>query len=334
MNSRLKAVLLTLILTTLTAAAAPAFINRAEAVDLTYVVVAPAVNKYYINTTAPGAQFMFNVSVVNVTNLQNWQIMLTYNDTYLNLVEISLPLDNVFEGANRSIIQGPPIVLPGSVTWGATYIIAEPSFPYWTFNGTGTLCQIALEILDPTTPLPISVNLTMINKGTDTFMIDGAYHDISFDILNGQFLYTYFTSVHHTATVPPNDYTIVTVSDGTIAPNAVTFPEGIGVAKVAFNVSGATGYTAFVNVSIPKNMMWVEGEPWQVHVNSALADITVTENSTHTFIYFELTFSSTETVIVRGTHIIPEPTAMLLLALMIASAAAVVISKTSFKKKW
>jgi len=330
MNSRLKAVLLTLILTTLTAAAAPAFINRAEALT-TYVVVAPTVNKYYINTTAPGTRFMLNVSVVDVIDLQNWQIMLTYNDTYLNFVNITLPEDHVFEGANRSIIQGLPIILPGSVTWGATYILAEPSF--WTFNGTGTLCQIELEILDPPT-LPVSFNLTLANKGLDTFLINGAYYDILFDILNGQFLYTYFTSVQHTATVPPNDYTIETVSDGTITPNAVTFPNGTTVSEIAFNVSGATGYTAFVNVSIPKNMLWVEGEPWQVKVNDVLVGSTVTENSTHTFIYFELTFSSIRTVRVIGTHIIPEPTAVLLLALMIASAAAVVITKTSFKKKW
>jgi len=199
-----KTVLTVLILGTLMVALIPMFVYRTQvntvnALGGTKLVILPATNKFYTNVTKPGSKFWINATVQNVTDLQNWQIMLAWDPNLLNFSQIRLPNDHVFAPIDnsiypgtpgaRSMIQPPPISNPGSVSWGCTYIIAPPSLPYWTFNGTGTLCQIELEILAPPNPRSATCNLTFANPGVDTFLIDGEFMDISFTRTPGSFEY-------------------------------------------------------------------------------------------------------------------------------------------------
>ena len=165
----------------------------ANAVSNTVEAINPIDGTHDFNYTAGTAatQFVINVSVVEVTDLQNWQIKLTWNATLLDFVEISLPSDHVFVGAARTVIQGPPVTNPGEVTWGATYINTSP-FPYWTFNGTGRLCQVKLqikqEVVDPSEGESfVSCSLAFAGHGSDTFLVDGLGHDIVFTEVNGYY---------------------------------------------------------------------------------------------------------------------------------------------------
>ncbi len=161
----------------------------------TKLKVLPATNRFYANVTLPGSTFTVNVTVVDVVDLQNWQIKLTWDPALLTYVSISLPPDHVFAGSGKAMITPPPEVGPGYVIWGCTYI----NSPYWTFNGTGTLCQVKLKILAPPT-FPATCNLTFTEIGYNTFLINGPGYDIPFTVEPAT--YTYIDELKVTLSPP------------------------------------------------------------------------------------------------------------------------------------
>lgn len=155
-------------------------------------VINPLTGDKWFNFTivdkSVGDNIIVNVTVADVVDLANWQIKFTWNSTLLTYVNIALPSDHVFSKSGKSMITPPPTVDPDSVIWGCTYI----NDPYWTFNGTGTLCQVTLEIIygvGPTPPSEVSCNLALANKGADTFLLDGSGSDIPFTPRDGYYDY-------------------------------------------------------------------------------------------------------------------------------------------------
>jgi len=164
-------------------------VTAADVVAGATIKLLPVENIFLANIASPGTDFTVNAMVVNVTDLQNWQIKLTWDPNLLSFVNITLPSDNVFAGSGKSLIVPPPGVYADGVMWGATYI----NDPYWTFNGTGTLCRIALKILDPPS-FPAVTNLTLAELGFNTFLLDGtAFRDIAFNAQDG--IYRYIETV-------------------------------------------------------------------------------------------------------------------------------------------
>ena len=183
-----KKAFITMILTVLIVALIPILMpTRANAAANTRLKILPVQNTFYANTTSPGDTFVVNATVDNVTELKNWEIKLTWDPTVLNFTNATRPADHVFAGtvlAGNTLIAPAPIIETGAVTWGCTYLVSNP----WTFNGTGTLCQITFKILTPTA-LPATCSLTLVNPISDTFLLDGLMHDIPFDIEQGYFTY-------------------------------------------------------------------------------------------------------------------------------------------------
>jgi hypothetical protein len=146
---------------------------------------------YTTDTLSVGATIVINITVVGVTDLQNWQIKLTWDASMLSYVSAVLPSDHVFSQSGKSMILGGPTSTADSVSFGCTYI----NTPYWTFNGTGQLCQVTLQVTDaPTDPISDperTCDLALVNPPTDTFILNGAGHDITFSIVNGRFFYEY-----------------------------------------------------------------------------------------------------------------------------------------------
>jgi hypothetical protein len=150
------------------------------------IVVSPSYRvdrTFYTNETFPGTNFVVNVTVVDVVDLQNWQIGMNWDPTVMEYVNIRLPHeDNIFTPSHRSLVTPPPDIGAGYVVWGATYI----NSPYWTFNGTGKLCEVEFRLLPTPDPLPITFNLT-ISPYDETLLLDGNAHDIPFTIEDGTF---------------------------------------------------------------------------------------------------------------------------------------------------
>ena len=288
------------------------------------VIPADGITTFYTNTTAVGSEIILNVTVVDVTDLQNWQIKLTWDPTLLNFTDIWLPSDHVFAGANRQMVTPPPEVGPGYVVWGCTYI----NEPYWTFNGTGTLCQVKLKIIRQPYAPQSSCVLGLVNQYEDTFIINGAGYDIPFLIQNTTYTYKLVSPVVHQLL----DFTILTYTNTSIIANAINY--NIAGAWIKFlNITGAPGTAAYVNITLPKALIW---DAWEVYIDDVEVTPQIASDATNTYIYVEFTFGDNynKTIKVVGSGMVPEQTHMLLLALLFASLLAIAMSKTSFRKKF
>ncbi len=74
--------------------------------------------------------------------------------------------------------------------------------------------------------------------------------------------------------------------------------------EISFDVSGLVDTIGFCNVTIPKALLY--GEPWTVLIDGAPVPLTMTENATHSCLYFTYAHS-THTIQIIGTWVISPP---------------------------
>jgi hypothetical protein len=306
--------------------------TKATPADETKLQILPATNTFYINTVPPGTIITLNITVVNVTDLFTWQVAVHWDPTMLNYSKIGLPLNHVFAGKQFYEI-GPDI----HYTEGTVYYslaLAQATIP--TFNGTGTLCQLNLTILKPTT-LPLSCDIEFLNpppaSPSDTFLLNHNGLDITFTSESSTYNYLLMEHVTHTVSYLGTDYTVETYSNASITPDCI---ELNGTAKmITFDAIGYYGNAAFVNVTIPKALLNASITGWKVYVNGTqlpAGQIQITENATDTFVYAEFS-TSVNTVGIQGTWIVPELSSMFIFLIMAASSTVIVASKFKLRQK-
>lgn len=292
------------------------------------IVPAEGSATFYTNETVVGDKIVFNVTVANVNDLQNWAVKVTWDPTLLNYSNIRLPDDHVFLGANRAMILSAKVYGPGYVVWGCTYI----NSPYWTFNGSGVLCQVELEVIRQPTPPESSCILNIAKEYyISSSLLNGTSGTIPFAVETSTYRYILVPRVLHALL----DQTVETYSNGTIRANSV-FQSDTETA-INFTVYGAPGTGAFVNVTIPKSLLNATGTPWKVYLGGV--DVTsqaniITTDPTYTYVYLEFTFNSPATIKIVGTWIVPELANMFLLLFLLASLMTLILAKASTKKKW
>jgi len=99
---------------------------------------------------------------------------------------------------------------------------------------------------------------------------------------------------------------------------------------IRFYAEGINGTLGFCNVTIPKELL--KGEPWTLMLNGTSWPFTLTENETHSFIYFTYTHISTYEVTIQGTWVIPEiPSTFILAMSMLTCLIAITLWKTKRK---
>gem|GEM_PF-2854063 len=100
--------------------------------------------------------------------------------------------------------------------------------------------------------------------------------------------------------------------------------------QISFQVSGETGNSGYCNVTIPKTLL--RGEPWKVKVNGTDWSFILSDNETHSFLYFNYTHSSTYEVTIQGTWAVPEfPSAIVLPLFMLTTLIATILLKKKRK---
>jgi len=300
---------------------------RALPTPTTTVSVIPegGVATFYSNETKVGDKIVFNVTAGNVNDLQNWQIKVTWDPTLLKYSDIWLPDDHVFSQIDpaRSMILSDVDFGPNYVAWGCTYI----NDPYWTFNGTGTLCQIELEIIRQPSLAGSSCVLDIAKEHyISSNLLNGSAATIPFNVETATYTYILVSPVKHTVL----GYTVLTYTNTSIIANSI-LPTVTDTSITLFNITGASGTRAYVNFTLPKAL--IHDSPWLVYLNGTLVTPQITEDTTNAYIYLEFTFASERAIKVKGTWIVPEFANMLLIALLIASLMAVILAKTSIKKK-
>jgi len=148
------------------------------------LAILPQSNIFYNNQTTLPHIFIVNITIINVTQLTLWQVGITWNESILSFVNMTIPSDNVFAG-QATLVAGPDPSTPGKVVMGA--ILTPGGIP---FNGTGTLCQLALNTTAYTS-LPVSSNISFYGVPPThppiTFLCNGTYDDMIFQAENSTY---------------------------------------------------------------------------------------------------------------------------------------------------
>jgi hypothetical protein len=138
---------------------------------------------------------------------------------------------------------------------------------------------------------------------------------------------TNYERIVHTISYPPTTFTVVTVSDKLVS--TIIFNQTGGY--LHFNVTQYYSWEGFVNVTIPKNLMWLVNpltDEWVVLVNDTSVTPIVSENSTHTTLKIPLNFADTANVHIFSTGIIPEYALPALMTIfLVLTLVALVMSK-------
>ena len=120
-------------------------------------------------------------------------------------------------------------------------------------------------------------------------------------------------------------YNVDVVSNSTVSGFQFNPSEG---ALLRFNVTGDDGTAGFCRVAIPKDLLWVE-DGWTVYVGEESVNYEIIPDNDYAYLYFTYNHS-TQTVIIQGTHVIPEFTSFIILPLL---ALITFIATILLKKK-
>lgn len=124
-------------------------------------------------------------------------------------------------------------------------------------------------------------------------------------------------------------YNVDVVSNSTVSEFQFNPSEG---ALLRFNVTGEDGTSGFCRVTVPKDLLWAE-HGWTVYVGEESVNYTIIPDNGYTYLYFTYNHS-TKTVLIQGTHVIPEfPSALIMPLLMTLTMLAVVLAKKRFPRK-
>jgi hypothetical protein len=117
----------------------------------------------------------------------------------------------------------------------------------------------------------------------------------------------------HAISYGGDDYAVTTLTNSTVTDIVFDQPNK----QISFYVTGTAGTVGYCNVTIPTELL---GGTFIVLVNDVSVPYTPTQNSTHTFLYFEYP-QSTQLVEIIGTTVIAEFPTTLLLSLFLSLLA-------------
>jgi len=236
-----------------------------------------------LNGTVIGQEFTVNLMIRDAYQIRSWQAGLTFNATLLNCTGFS-------EGEFLKNV-GSTLWQAGTINNTAGVITIHTAVLLGLENnatGDGRLAYLTFKVKAP------GVSDLHLR---DVKVIKGVATEVPINIID---VYTVVLFTTH--------YTVVTVSNSTGATasyssgfydHAFSIPDK----EVSFDVTGP--HPGFSNVTIPKTLLSVStlGE-WEVIIDDVPVSRTVTENATHTSIYFTYTAGIHKIQIV-GTHIGP-----------------------------
>jgi hypothetical protein len=248
-----------------------------------------------------GQTFPINITIENLAGLWN----LTY-------VEFEIQYDGSYIEATN-VAEGPFLSHYGSTSFAYTLsansvkvniTLEQPTIE--SPNGNGTLATILFNV---TSRPPAASTLTLNN----TLLLDTEERELLYNLSHGY--YEMHEYIIHEIVADSKTFHIATLSNGAISPVELAIPHRL----IKFNVTGETGTIGFVNITIPNDLLWADGN-WLVIVGGEEVEATVTAiNSTHTMLYFNVPFS-TKTVYIFGTGVIPEFSSLTLVLIFLLSA--------------
>ncbi len=274
----------------------------------------PATATVFVNpstiTVTAGINYTVCICVKNVVGLYAWSIGMWWNPNALECVKFE---EGPFlkSGGDTLLVSGTINNTAGKIypPYGCTSITAAG------VDGSGTLA-----------------NLTFRAKTSGTFNVHPL--NIEFSDIDGASIPINVVDVF-AVVWDGGVYPVVVVNNMTGYGETPSYISDYAFNKTAkaisFNITGPEGLVAYCNVTIPKTLLRAnETQYWTVLLDGGniTASSTITENDTHTFIYFEHTFSSTYKIQIKGAEVIPEfPTAIIVPLLIATTLVAFVLRK-------
>lgn len=83
----------------------------------------------------------------------------------------------------------------------------------------------------------------------------------------------------------------------------------------------------FCRVAIPRQLLWTDGNPWIVTIDTEETEHTLMSDINYTYICFAYHYSNTKTIKIQGTHCIPEFSSLSILLFAVTTIIALVILK-------
>jgi len=276
------------------------------------------------------------VRVTNVTECYLIVFSAQWNDNVIQLTNVVQ--GNVLEpGTSFLVATLPPSAggdpgNPNNILGGVTYTKLGPTAHGVTIQppSDGLVATLTFKaVLNPPAGFPLSTSIFFLDtvdyptrwvtspasdpliiepfaefewatKRSGSFRFEGIYTTTTEIIADGQ---TFYVAVQSNSSITTPVFT-KTITDG---------------GSLTFNVTGASGTAGFSKVTIPKTLMWVNGENWLITVDmvDVTSACTITENATHTFIDIPYTHSPS-TIEIISPYAIPEFPAAALLPIFIA----------------
>jgi len=261
-----------------------------------------------------GETFDVNVTLNNLDEQWNMiyaEFKLEYNNNYLQVL-------NVTEGNFLNQFGDTTFnheELDGNVEMNIT--LSPTTYP----SGSGTLAKITFNV----TTCP---GLSMLSLN-DTKLLDFEMKDVLHEVQHGS--YALHEVLVHPIVFLTETFYVVTVSNTCITPVPMSFDQLHMM--LSFNVTGINGTVGFVNITIPRALLYASPTDWIVIVGGKAVEVTVVENTTYASLYFTFN-SSSKTVYILGTSVIPEMTPnIFMLVLLAATIIGLAIAKTRLKKR-
>ena len=261
-----------------------------------------------------GETFDVNVTLNNLD--AQWDM--TYAEFKLRYDNKTLQVSNVVEGDFLSQF--------GNTTFNHTEVdgyikmnitLTPTTYPY----GNGTLATITFNVT--TSP---GLSILSLN---DTKLLDFETKEVLHEVQHGY--YQLHEILVHPIVWNTETFDIVTVSNTSVTPVPMIFDQPHML--LYFNVTGYNSTIGFVNITIPRDLLSSSPSDWFVIVNGEKVEVTLVENATHVSLYFTFSSSST-TVYVLGTSVIPEmPPNILILVLLAATLMGLAVAKKARLKK-
>ena len=273
---------------------------------------------YWINGTQVGVgnTATVNINISNAYKLWAWQTALKFDPAILGCVSVA-------EGEFMKR-QGLTLWIPGAidnVTGKVAYSAVTATIENVTGSGqlmTATFQVKALGISD----IHIMNAKTNTDFGAGNITATASRVCDKYTVLYGGA--PYVVTIYHNATgvtTPPATPTgIPALALDTVNKN------------ILFNMtfkawSGTPSSTAYCNVTIPKNLLWLQNasDNWVIVVGGSLPDYNATtSDASYNYVYFTTTYTAqaTKNAVITGTGVVPELQPMLALLLVTVGLAA------------
>ncbi len=95
--------------------------------------------------------------------------------------------------------------------------------------------------------------------------------------------------------------------------------------KITFNMTGPASTTGYCNITVPKTLL--RDSPWTILANGTdiTSESTITENETHSFLYFTYDHSGINNIQIIGTWAVPEFPPKIISTLMLLLSTVIIV---------